>query len=125
MNPIVLTQIVRSIKNITNEQVETAFYIFFIETKGDTEKISDAIELIKEHRPELASKVAKIIQQTPDETVEEIINLLAKDDDEKKLAFYIISIWNIHPMIAEKMDKKYSLGIKAIMYESRLLETYR
>ena len=125
MNFKLFSSIVKK-QTFSDEDIESAFYIFFTEVESDDKKVSAAIELLKEHRPEIASKVAqKIVQQTPDEMIEEIINLLAKDGDKKRLAFYIISIWDIHPKIAEKMDEKYSLRIKAVMAESELLERYK
>ncbi len=111
---------------ISDDEIETAFYLLFVEVNSDTKIINPAVELLKTHRSELAKKIATaIVSQTSDDMMEEICKLFARDEDLKKLAFYIIAIWDIHPEVAKKIDVKYSLGIQVIMDESRILETYQ
>ena len=122
MDPILFSSMVEQ-KNIPDEKIETVFYIFF--TEANTEEKIAALDSLKKHRPKVAQIVSQeLVSQTSDELMEEAIDCLAKNEDEKKLAFCIISIWDIHPELAERMDIKYSLGIKAIMDESKSQEIY-
>jgi len=92
--------------------VKTALAMLISETPDNSEIII-AMYLLKKHRPRIFNEIGRdILCQLPDENLEEIFDIFAEDSDDKKMAWHIISIWDIRPEVAEKIDKKYSLKVK-------------
>ena len=125
MNIELFSSLVRE-KTVSDKIVETAFYMLLLKTK--VKGTDAAVKLLREYRPEIASKMTqeakKVIRQSSEELMEEVIDSIIKSGDEKQLISCIISIWDIHPELAKKMDKKHFLGIETFMTESKLLKIY-
>lgn len=104
-------------QDIPDEQVEIAFNLLIVEAINNNPGIvSVALELLKEHRPELGGKIAKeTLCRTSNEQLEEAFDLFAQEKDDKEMARRVISLWSLRPKLAEKIDEKYSLGIKESM----------
>ena len=103
---------------IPDDQTESAFNLLIVKSTSFVETTISALNLLEKYHPELGGKIAvRILSCAPSEQIEEAFDLFAQKNSEKEMAKRVITLWDINPEVAEKIDKKYSLGVKESMDE--------